>query len=774
MIPLRTPLNVQPHQYLGDTAGRPLDYGRVYFGEVNKDPEFYPINVFYDEQLINPAPQPVRTKGGFLNANGDMTEIYAQELLYSVKVLDQYGREVFYKADASRKDYTEELRAEFDAKEVNIVNVKRFGIIGNNSDITTQLMQIIADNPTYTKYYFPDGAYSLSGFLLEKDGIELIGQSKSGTVFNVTQGSNGISFRCGKRGGAADTRPDNMPVFNGVNPVFIINDYSPATTTYPRYKDIRVDNITINLIGNMETGFSFYRIDGGGYDINITFEGSPTIGNAVRTYFCTNLWIPELNTSDNLNATYNTFFYWSYGVKGRKWVIGKAAASGLEFKHGVNCQVDEVVCRGGNNSFTAEYGSRDITINSLIVLAGSARISASEEFDIAKNIHIKDLRIDNPTGTGLVVLNADSINIDRYYIKALVPLEITYTDFYMFSTDTSITPNLSTGKFTYTGNHDNSKPSSGMTKYFESRNAPSLSNSKFGKGVLDSTGSSHIVISSPGGATGVYSPTTGKVIRNKVPTGRGYNESLRTSYRYDDDLPRVIKNVDFGEMELFADTPTAAVTPMIFSNPIQGCTGRFLLRNAPFTVAQIYLMFDSSIDVICDKVNTGFTYPFTIYTMVNSKISGSMKPSGRAFLFKSSTTLYQDGFINHAISMTYAFPAAPTTTPIIQTENVATTWRSNIDLSGSRVLRTDGVPIGSGANRIVLHTTTHPATIDQADGGMYSQDALIDFKEPFRRTFAATTGVAPTIKPNYVGELAKNSTLDEWYRAKNLTGWTAL
>lgn len=92
-------LPVQPHLYLADTLGRPLDGGKVFFGEPNKDPELYPINVFYDDALTIPAPQPIRSKGGFMNANGDMVEIYANEVRYSVKVLDSYGRQVFYQPE---------------------------------------------------------------------------------------------------------------------------------------------------------------------------------------------------------------------------------------------------------------------------------------------------------------------------------------------------------------------------------------------------------------------------------------------------------------------------------------------------------------------------------------------------------------------------------------------------------------------------------------------------------------------------------------------------
>lgn len=90
-------LPVQPHLYIGDAAGRPLDNGKIFFGEPNKDPEFYPINIYYDQDMTIPAMQPVRSKGGFMNANGDMVEIYAEESEYSVKVLDAHGVKVFYK-----------------------------------------------------------------------------------------------------------------------------------------------------------------------------------------------------------------------------------------------------------------------------------------------------------------------------------------------------------------------------------------------------------------------------------------------------------------------------------------------------------------------------------------------------------------------------------------------------------------------------------------------------------------------------------------------------
>lgn len=106
---LRTPLTVSPHLYMGDSTGRPLDNGMVYFGQQDKDPEFYPINIFLDEELTIPIMQPVRTKGGFLSDKGDMVEIHAAEVTYSVKVCDSYGRKIMYKGEMFRNNVSDFL-----------------------------------------------------------------------------------------------------------------------------------------------------------------------------------------------------------------------------------------------------------------------------------------------------------------------------------------------------------------------------------------------------------------------------------------------------------------------------------------------------------------------------------------------------------------------------------------------------------------------------------------------------------------------------------------
>jgi len=136
---LRTSLVAQPHLYMGDTTGRPLDAGKVYFGQPNKDPEFYPIDIYYDESLTVTAAQPIRTKGGFMNANGDMVEVYAAESEYSVKVLDAYDREVFYQESISSAN----AQIEAQKLDTGITATAKFGGVNRDqSDKNTDTLSI--------------------------------------------------------------------------------------------------------------------------------------------------------------------------------------------------------------------------------------------------------------------------------------------------------------------------------------------------------------------------------------------------------------------------------------------------------------------------------------------------------------------------------------------------------------------------------------------------------------------------------------------------------
>lgn len=65
-----------PYPLFNDIDGRPLDAGYIYIGEAGKNPEVYPIPVFWDEALTVPAEQPIRTRNGFFAKNGRAGKIF--------------------------------------------------------------------------------------------------------------------------------------------------------------------------------------------------------------------------------------------------------------------------------------------------------------------------------------------------------------------------------------------------------------------------------------------------------------------------------------------------------------------------------------------------------------------------------------------------------------------------------------------------------------------------------------------------------------------------
>lgn len=198
---LRTSLVAQPHLYMGDTQGRPLDAGKVYFGEPNKDPELYPIDVFYDEALTIAAPQPIRTQGGFMNANGQMTEVYAAEIEYSVKVLDGYGRQVFYQESMSSENAQLQAQkldtgitatAKFGGVErpqasVNsdYINVNDFGDFSANPKAVLQSAINKVSAMGGGEINVPAGVFDFSsGGVVLKSNVQISGAGEGATIFD--------------------------------------------------------------------------------------------------------------------------------------------------------------------------------------------------------------------------------------------------------------------------------------------------------------------------------------------------------------------------------------------------------------------------------------------------------------------------------------------------------------------------------------------------------------------------------------------------------------
>jgi Head binding len=85
------PLN----QFFDQPSGLPLTNGKIYIGQVNQDPEQFPITVYWDEAGLVPAIQPIRTTSGYPTRNGSPAILYVNSP-YSMRVRNQGDVQVFY------------------------------------------------------------------------------------------------------------------------------------------------------------------------------------------------------------------------------------------------------------------------------------------------------------------------------------------------------------------------------------------------------------------------------------------------------------------------------------------------------------------------------------------------------------------------------------------------------------------------------------------------------------------------------------------------------
>lgn len=93
-----------PFSLFTDRKGDALDQGFIYVGEAGKDPELFPVDLFWDEDLTIPAAQPLRTVAGYIvnpDAGNSAANAFFATGEISVRVKNRLGVQVFYAAVAT-------------------------------------------------------------------------------------------------------------------------------------------------------------------------------------------------------------------------------------------------------------------------------------------------------------------------------------------------------------------------------------------------------------------------------------------------------------------------------------------------------------------------------------------------------------------------------------------------------------------------------------------------------------------------------------------------
>lgn len=75
-----------------------IDGGKIYFGQADKDPRSYPVDIFLDNQLTVASPPFLYLKLGYLWHNGNIVDVYVEDSIGSVSMLitDVYNRQLAY------------------------------------------------------------------------------------------------------------------------------------------------------------------------------------------------------------------------------------------------------------------------------------------------------------------------------------------------------------------------------------------------------------------------------------------------------------------------------------------------------------------------------------------------------------------------------------------------------------------------------------------------------------------------------------------------------
>lgn len=101
-----------PYPQFFDLDGRPLDAGYIYIGLENQYPETAPVPVYWDPELTQPAPQPIRTKNGYAARNGTPAFVYAADN-HSMMVRNSRRTQVVYAKSSKQFNVAALLRYEY-------------------------------------------------------------------------------------------------------------------------------------------------------------------------------------------------------------------------------------------------------------------------------------------------------------------------------------------------------------------------------------------------------------------------------------------------------------------------------------------------------------------------------------------------------------------------------------------------------------------------------------------------------------------------------------
>lgn len=186
-----------PYTAIADIDGSPLDAGFLFFGEYNKDPELFPVPVYWDADFTVPAAQPIRTRNGYPVRNGSPTKVYLKTAQHSIVIKNRNG--AFILVDFKNKGWDASFVVDGNKtqsqlnnifKTSKIIDTRLYGLVVNTElDQTAAIHAAFEDNPTASNFYIPEGTIK-ANIVYPRSFMNLVGDSMLTTIirpFDLTK-----------------------------------------------------------------------------------------------------------------------------------------------------------------------------------------------------------------------------------------------------------------------------------------------------------------------------------------------------------------------------------------------------------------------------------------------------------------------------------------------------------------------------------------------------------------------------------------------------------
>lgn len=188
--------------YVADANGTPLDSGSLFIGEIDKDPEVFPIACFWDAALTIPAPQPIAISTGYVVNGGARAELYIAVEAYSLRLRNRSGVQVDYlprTITGFTQSGTGAIARTVQSKLRDQVSVKDFGAVGDGvTDDTAAIQAAItaAIAQGGGRVVVPSGIYRYTALTINGSGVHLVGNGERATILRKTT-TTGIGIDIG-------------------------------------------------------------------------------------------------------------------------------------------------------------------------------------------------------------------------------------------------------------------------------------------------------------------------------------------------------------------------------------------------------------------------------------------------------------------------------------------------------------------------------------------------------------------------------------------------